>query len=145
MKYYQLKMNIIDDKEGTYTIHIINDNATCKIKFTPETKELEYLDKNDLTQFIKLKEFQLRKLLHNKKPESFYKGFKLSFVLHDGLPNVNFYDRTKITVLDDRKNQFNIKKTDVKTPHIPELFTDGSFNHEKETGGYAILIKTTNE
>ncbi len=142
MNYFQLKMEIINDENGSYNILISHDNSSCRICFSPKTKVLNYPDNNDLTQFLKLKEFQLRKLLHNKRPESFFTGFKLNFVLHDGLPDTSYYDLTKITVLDNLNNKFNVKKTDTKTQKITELFTDGSFNHEKNTGGFAILIKT---
>lgn len=142
MEYFQLTMEIIDNINDVYIMMISYEQSTCKISFSPKTKELNYLDNNELTQFIKLKEFQLRKLLHNKRPESFFKGFKLNFVLHDGLPDTNYYDLTKITVLDNQNNKFIIKKTDKKTKAITELYTDGSFNHQKQTGGYAILIKT---
>lgn len=142
MNYFQLKMEITNKAEGAYTILISNKNSECKICFSPQSKELKYLEENELTQFIKLKEFQLRKLLHNKRSESFYIGFKLNFVLHDGLPDTKFYDLTKITILDNRENQYFVKKTEVKSKNITELFTDGSFNNEKNTGGYAILIKT---
>lgn len=135
-------MEITNESEGAYTILISDKNSNCHIRFSPQTKELQYLGNNELTQFIKLKEFQLRKLLHNKRPESYYIGFKLNFVLHDGLPDTGFYDKSKITILDNRKNEFIVKKTANKTNNIPELFTDGSFNHEINTGGYAILIKT---
>lgn len=135
-------MEITNESEGAYTILISDKNSNCHICFSPQTKELQYLGNNELTQFIKLKEFQLRKLLHNKRLESYYVGFKLNFVLHDGLPDTGFYDKSKITILDNRKNEFIVKKAANKTNNIPELFTDGSFNHEINTGGYAILIKT---
>ena len=143
MNYHILNMEIIEESKDFYTIEISKDNEKGKIKFSPQEKELIYLDNNSFIQFIKLREFQLRKLLHNKRPHSFYLGFKLNFVLHDGLPDVNFYDRTKITILDNSNNKFIVKKTDKKTESITELFTDGSYNHEKNIGGYAILIKTT--
>ena len=142
MEYFRLKMEITNEAEGFYTLLISDEISNCKIRFSPATKELQYLDNGDLTQFIKLKEFQIRKLLHNKRSESYYVGFKLNFVLHDGLPNTGFYDKTKITTVDNRDNQFIVEKTDKKMNNIPELFTDGSYNHEKETGGFSILIKT---
>lgn len=145
MNYDLLIMEIIKESEGSFTIKISKDKDTCLIEFSPDNKELRYVDNSTLTHYLKLREFQLRKLLHNKRKESFYKGFKLKFVLHDGLPDVNFYDRTKITVLDNLKNQFIVKKTKTKTESIPELFTDGSFNHEKQIGGYAFLLKIDNE
>lgn len=135
-------MEIFDEQNGYYMLLISDSTSKCIIQFSPESKKLKYAENNELTQFIKLREFQLRKLLHNKRPESFYKGFKLNFVLHDGLPDTRFYDLTKITVLDNSKNEYIVKKTDSKTKNIPELFTDGSFNHENKKGGFAILIKT---
>lgn len=142
MNYFQLKMEIINEAGHVYTLLISDNHSESRISFSPETKEIQYLDNGELTQFIKLKEFQLRKLLHNKKPDSFYTGFKLKFVLHDGLPDTNFYDLTKITILDNLENKSIVKKSDKKTPNITELFTDGSFNHQTKKGGYAILIKS---
>lgn len=142
MNYIELKMEITKEFKGNYTILISDEKSDCNIIFSPETKEIKYLDQSDLAQSLKLKEFQLRKILHNKRSESYYKGFKLNFVLHDGLPDTGFNDRTKITVLDNRNNQCILKKSDQKTSGIIELFTDGSFNHEKKTGGFAIIIKT---
>lgn len=143
MNYFQLYMEIIDEVEGYYTLLISDKDSESNIQFSPTTKDLKYLDNSKLTQFIKLKEFQLRKLLHNKRPESYFKGFKLNFVLHDGLPDTGFYDLTKITVVDNRSNELLVKKVNTKTADIPELYTDGSFNHENKQGGFALLIKTT--
>ncbi len=137
-----LSMHITKESHGFYSILINKEKEECTIKFSPIEKQIKYQDNKPLTAYLKLREFQLRKLLHNKRPDSFYVGFKLNFVLHDGLPNTDFYDRTKITVLDNRNKQFSVDKTNQKTPKIPELFTDGSYNQEKETGGYSILIKT---
>lgn len=145
MNYDLLNMIILEESEGFYTMQLSKESDSCKIQFSPDTKELRYIENSSLTQYIKLREFQLRKILHNKRPKSFYKGFELKFVLHDGLPDVDFYDRTKITVLNNLNNEFDVSKTDIKTDNIPELYTDGSFNHEKNVGGFAILIKINDE
>ena len=145
MNYDLLSMQIINESESVYTIEICKKQEKCKVEFSPQTKKLSYPQNNSLAQYLKLREFQLRKILHNKRPKSFYKGFKLQFVLHDGLPDTDFYDRTKITVLDNRENQFVVSKTNKKLENITELYTDGSFNHEEKTGGFAILIKKDNQ
>ena len=142
MVYHQLHMEIIDNIDDSHIILIKFENKSCKIKFTPPNKELEYLDDNELSQFIKLREFQLRKILHNKRKDSYFKGSHLNFVLHDGLPDTSFYDRSKITVLNNTNNQFIVNKTIYKSDNIPELYTDGSFNHEIQKGGFAFIIKT---
>ena len=67
MEYYLLNMHILDYKDDFFTISISDNNSICKILFSPETRDLQYPEKNELTQFIKLKEFQLRKILHNKR------------------------------------------------------------------------------
>lgn len=141
MNYDLLHMEIKDQENNHFLIKITMDKVFCRIKFSPDDKSIIYLDKNSLTSFLKLREFQLRKILHNKRPESFYKGFFLKFVLTDSLPDPQFYDRTKITILDNRQNKHLVTKSNKKTENIPELFTDGSFNHKTQTGGFAILIK----
>jgi ribonuclease HI len=141
MNYHLLNMDIIDHQDNLFMIEIKLDGEHSRIQFSPTDKSIIYLNKNKLTSFLNLREFQLRKILHNKRPESFYKGFSLKFVLTDSLPDPHFYDRTKITILDNRHNKHLVTKSDKKTKNIPELFTDGSFNHQKQTGGFAILIK----
>ena len=102
MNYDLLKMEISEEHPEFFTIDISLKNEKCQIKFSPQKKELIYIGNNSLIKYLKLREFQLRKLLHNKRPNSFYIGFTLNFVLHDGLPDINFYDRTKITILDNQ-------------------------------------------
>ncbi|OFX88518.1 MAG: hypothetical protein A2W99_08955 [Bacteroidetes bacterium GWF2_33_16] len=141
MNHYLLDMKILDVVDNCYTIEIILDKQSTNIYFSPITKDLRYTERDSLTSFLKLKEFQLRKILHNKQPDTFYKGFKLTFVLQDVLPDPNYYDRTKVTVLDNTNNEYLVKKTDKKSEKIIEAYTDGSFLLEKNSGGFAVLIK----
>lgn len=141
MNTYLLQMDILDEKDGFYNIKISFDNESGIISFSPSKKELNYITTGLFIQFLKLKEFQLRKLLHNKKRESFFPGFSLNFVLNDSLPDIEFYDRTKITILNNLENNYIVSKVDKKTPDIPEIYTDGSFIHSIKTGGYTVLIK----
>jgi len=141
MEYHSLHMHILGEKEGFFSIEISYHDEKCIITFSPSEKAIKYLSDNNLSQFIKLREFQLRKLLHNKRPQSYYAGFTLNFVLHDGLPDVSFYDRNKITVLNNLENKFLVSKSNNKAEGLTELFTDGSYNQELKTGGYALIIK----
>jgi len=141
MNYHLLSMHIIDYKENFFILDIRLKDEKSRIGYSPEKKIINYHDKNNLTSFLKLREFQLRKILHNKRVESFYKGFSLKFVLTDSLPDPQFYDRTKITILDNRQNKHLVNKSNNKTKGIAELYTDGSFNYQNQTGGFAILIK----
>lgn len=141
MNFELFKMDIIDESDTTFKIIISKKNKSSLISFSPKTKELLYLDSNKLSETLKLREFQLRKLLHNKQANSFFKGFSLNFVLHDGLPDVSFYDKSRITVIDNSSNKYCVHKTKNKQKNIIELFTDGSYNHERKSGAFAIVIK----
>ncbi|MBI9053406.1 MAG: ribonuclease HI [Bacteroidales bacterium] len=146
MNFELFKMDIIEEHNSSFKISISdNENNSCFVYFSPISKELKYEDSNYLTQVLKLREFQLRKLLHNKRPSSYYIGFSLNFALHDGLPNPTLYDKNKLTVIDNTQNNFEVFKSDKKTQNIVELYTDGSFNHSKEIGAFAILIKSLNK
>jgi ribonuclease HI len=141
MNFELFKMDIIDESDTTFKIIISKENESSLISFSPKTKELLYLDSNKLSEILKLREFQLRKLLHNKQADSFFKGFSLNFVLHDGLPDVSFYDKSRITVIDNSSNKYCVHKTKNKQKNIIELFTDGSYNRERKSGAFAIVIK----
>lgn len=145
INYDLLLMEITAERNGFYSILISKNQENCEIEFSPDEKQISYKGRNNLITYLKLREFQLRKLLHNKTKESFYVGFKLNFVLHDGSPDANFYDKSKITILNNIHNQYLVTKSSKKSKNIPELFTDGSFNQIKKTGGYAILIKKNGE
>jgi len=58
------------------------------------------LDSNDLAKFLLSNEFQLRKLLHNKRADSYYGGFKLKFSMIDGKDIAAFNNRYNIVVKD---------------------------------------------
>ena len=126
MNFELFKMDIVDENNTTFKIIITKENQSCSISFSPKSKELLFLDSNKLSETLKLREFQLRKLLHNKQAKSFFIGFSLNFVLHDGLPDASFYDKSKITVIDNYSNKYFVYKTKNKQKKIIELFTDGS-------------------
>jgi len=141
MKHYLLQMKILDIIEDNCKIEISFNNEKTHIFFSPSTKELRFIDKDALTSFLKLKEFQLRKILHNKQAETFFNGFELNFVLQEKQPDPRFYDRKKVTILNNLKNTYLVKKKNFKSKKIIEVYTDGSFLKEKKSGGFAILIK----
>lgn len=141
MNFELFHMHIIEKNENSFNISISQNNNSCLIQFSPEHKNLRYIDCCDLTQTLKLREFQLRKLLHNKRPETYKVGFKLNFVLHDGLPDIAYYDKSKITIIDNTDNDYIVSKSNRKLDKVVELFSDGSYNEIKEKGAFAIVIK----
>ena len=144
MKIHILNMEIIDEINGTYIINISNKNDFTIVSFLPDKKELDFFDKNELAILLKSNEYQFRKILHNKRKETYYKGFKLKFVLQDKKDVKAFNDKLKIAVIDKTKDEYNYFIIEKGIEPIYKLFTDGSYNERTKTGGYAFLIKGIN-
>src|SRR6056297_1013634 len=115
----KLKMNIIESKNNLYVIRIYDKNQSVDVNFDVEKKELKILDNNNLSKFLIENEYQFRKLLHNKKPKTYYVGFELDFSIIDG---------KDIAAFNNKKN-------------ITEIYTDGSYNEITKKGAYCILKK----
>jgi ribonuclease HI len=126
---------------GKFLIAISNHKYLTTISFDHNRKELTFLGKNPLTNLLKSHEFQFRKLLHVKRPQSFYKGFELNFSIRLGKDVKAFNDLKQIIVLDKRGNKHIIYVIKESTKKIHELYIDGSFLSEKNKGGIAIIIK----
>jgi ribonuclease HI len=132
-------MRIIS-KEDMFRIKITGDDGEAFIRFSPEEKRLVIEEGDDLTQFLVNNEDQLRKLLHNKRVNTFYVGFELAFSLIDGKDVHRFNNRDNIVVVDGTKGEiFVIDK--VERHEIIEIFTDGSFNEKSSLGAYTVLIR----
>jgi ribonuclease HI len=142
MNHYLLHMEITDFIQNYYVIEIMLNKEKTVIHFSPKTKELEFPRNDSFTDFLKTKEFQLRKILHNKQSQTFFKGFKLDFVLQDIILDSRLYDKTKVTILDNTDNKYIIRKADHKSTDIIEAYTDGSYLSENKSGAFAVLIKS---
>ena len=77
MKIFIFTMEILDKIENEFIIKICDENMSTNISFEPENKELKFLYKDKLTEYLQENEYQLRKILHNKRKDTFYKGFKI--------------------------------------------------------------------
>ncbi len=141
MKMFVFNMEIIENKENSFLIKISNTKETALIQFSPENKILKFLSKNTLSSYLKENEYQIRKILHNKRPETFYKGFNLKFALRDKKEVSAFNDLSKIVVLDKRNDKNDSYVIDKGLKKIYEVFTDGSFLEKQGKGGYVVLIK----
>ena len=134
-------MKIIDEEDEKFLIAISDSNQTASISFNFAEKELRFLNKNKLSEFLKSHEFQLRKILHVKRPETFYKGFELKFSIREGKDVKAFNDLNQLLVLDKRNEEdknYVIKNSSKK---IHELYVDGSFLSDRKKGGMAVIIK----
>jgi ribonuclease HI len=111
----------------TFLIAISDSKNTTTVSFDYLNKDLTFLKQDPLSGFLKDHEFQFRKLLHVKKPETFYKGFELNFALREGKDVKSFNDLNQILVLDKRNGQDKNYVIKTSSKNIHELYVDGSF------------------
>lgn len=144
MKMFVFLMEIIDESNGYFTIRISRDNerkSYSDIKFNPDKKELEIWCKNQVSYYLKENEYQLRKILHNKRRDTFYVGFKVKIALRDEKDVAAFNDRSKIVVLDKRNGKNNSFVVDSGEDTIHKIYTDGSFMEKYNRGAYITLVQ----
>lgn len=139
MKMLILEMYITEKINGFYHIEIIYNGITAKILFDPEAKALEIIKENEVSELLIKNEYQLRKILHNKRKDTYYIGFRLTFVLREGKDVAAYNDRSKIVVLDQRNGKYDNYVTDLMDKPIHKLYTDASFTDKNNRGGFAIL------
>ena len=141
MKMMVFDMEITGEENGFYYHRITFKNRNTLILFSPQTKELLFPESDTITKILTENEKQFRKILNNKKLNTFYKGFKLRFSLTDKKNVDEFSDKTKIIVLDKRPGRDESYVIEKGLEGIHEIYTDGCFLEQVERGGYAVLIK----
>lgn len=134
----QLEMNITEEKETLYCLMIFDGQNRVDLLFDVKTKVLNILSNNDLAQFLLSNEYQLRKLLHNKRSDSYYVGFQLKFSIIDGKDIVAFNNRDNIVVKDH--GSISVISNEEKKKLI-EVYTDASYDEKFKQGAYSILKK----
>ncbi|MGM0502864.1 MAG: ribonuclease H family protein [Bacillota bacterium] len=145
MKMFVFKMKIIDKQEESYLIQIKRDHQTTEIMFTPETKKLQYCGQNEVAELLQEHEHQLKKVLHTKRPDSYYVGFELTFSFRYDKDVVGFNNKDKLVVLDKRAAENKSYIKDNYEADFPKIYTDGSFLEKFNTGAYAVIIKTADQ
>ncbi|MCY6485016.1 ribonuclease HI [Clostridium aestuarii] len=144
MKMFVFFMEIVDEINNDFRIRITEDKKQglyTEIVFNPNKKELRFLSEDKLETYLKQNEYQLRKILHNKRKNTFYKGFKLKFALRDEKDVAAFNDRSKIVVLDKRNGSNESYVVDKGEEIIHKIYTDGSFMEKLDIGAYAVLVE----
>lgn len=137
-------MEIIDKLASFYQIIIYSGEKSCRISFSPELKKLDFIDNNELSNELKENIYQLRKILHNKRPDTFYEGFKLKFILKNNADAIAFNDLSKLIVLDRRFGKYQVISKLKTNSFFLHLFTDGCFLEKHKRGAYAVLFKKPN-
>lgn len=139
----KLKMEIVSVTNYYYTIKISDCENIIEIGFDTEEKRLdiEEVAGNYVYNLLKRNLYQFKKLLHNKRPNTYYPGFVLEFSIWDGKDTTAFNDRSNIIVVDKRCGNDLIYVIEKGKEDICSLYIDGSFNDKKKKGAYCIIIK----
>lgn len=138
-----LRMEIKEYEKPFYQISIFRESAEVQVLFDPEEKVLRFETKNAFAIWLKRHERQLRAMLHNKRRDTFYPGFGLTFVMRVGKDVVAYNDRSKIVVLDKRKDPCKIFVLDDSKEELDKLYTDASFLEREGIGGIAVIHENT--
>ncbi|MCT4619140.1 MAG: ribonuclease HI [Marinisporobacter sp.] len=141
MNMLVFSMSIIEEHRGSFIMDIYHNKENAQIMFTPSTKSLLFLDENLVSLLLRKNEYQLRKILHNKRKDTFYVGFQLTFSLRDEKDIAAFNDPSKIVVLDKRDGKHHSYVVDQGETCIHKIYTDGSFLEKKKAGGFVVLHK----
>lgn len=141
MKMRIFTMNILSELDYNYTIEINDHSQSSLIAFNPYEKRLTFLDNSLLTDYLKTNEYQLRKMLHNKRKDTYYIGFSLKFSLRDEKDVAGFNDRNRIVVLDHRSKETKSYVLDKGEDMILKVYTDASFLDYKKFGVCVFIIE----
>lgn len=142
MEHVIYEMEIIDEKDGMYLIRLYDDCNACHIKFDPVNKKLSFVEDCGFIEVFVNNEYQLRKMLHNKRVDTYFIGFKLTFVFTSGKNIAAYNDRMKILVLDKRVTPSLNYVVDDGEENIDKLYTDASYNEKYGKGGIAFIHET---
>jgi ribonuclease HI len=142
--YAVFEMEIVDEEDGYYLIRIDKDKMSCLISFNPNNKELRFIEETQLSSELHENSYQLKKILHNKRPETYFKGFKLKFILRDNENTISLNNLNKLVVLDRRDGIFKVESVEKDEKEILKIYTDGSYLEKKKKGAFIALIENTN-
>ncbi len=143
MDNHVMEMKITDvRRDGGCVIEIsdMEENRTG-ITYYPDVKRLKIKEKHGLDIFLRKNECQLRKILHTKRLDTYYKGFLLKVVISNKKDVFAFNDHNKIAVVDKLNGQNNYYTINKGLTDISRVYTDACFMQNDYQGAYAVIIK----
>ncbi len=139
-----MKMEIVEQVNQAYLIRIAFGKENAHILFEPAKKALCHLEETDFSAWLQRHEYQLRTMLHNKRLDTFYPGFRLTFVFWLGKDVAAYNDRSKLVVLDKRRAAWKNYVIAYSDEKIDKLFTDASLMEKTGKGGLAVIHEDRN-
>lgn len=137
-------LEITHKKENDFIMLVSEGELQTKLTFNPFSKELQFLEQNELSQKLLNNIYQLRKILHNKRKKTFFEGFKLKFVLKNNKRVIDFNNTDKLVLLDKTGKERKSSPIDYYPPDCPVFFTDGSSLPKLKRSAAAVILKKTN-
>ncbi len=142
MENLVFELAISDLQNDYFVIDIFHKEWQTTIRFSWSIRDLIFDDNGSLSRLLQENEYQLRKILHNKRPDTFFVGFKLKFVLRPQKDVVAFNSLTNYIVLDKRQSNLYIYPLS-QSPHVlTEIYTDGCYLEKYKCGGIAVINKS---
>ncbi|MFN8255810.1 MAG: ribonuclease H [Bacteroidales bacterium] len=135
-------MEITEKSENFFKIKINSGELECFIEYNPLIKEIRFHQTNELSKILLLNLYQLRKILHNKRPETFFPGFNLKFILKNNADAIAFNDLNQLIVLDRRNGNYFVSCKEKDERQILRVFTDGCYLEKLKKGAWIALIKS---
>ncbi len=133
-----MHLEIIEGTDKKFAIIISDESRQVVVTYDTSSKELQIPLINELAEFIRRNESQFRGILHNKKSESYYVGFRLDFSIIDGKDISKFKDRNNIIIREKGKV---LVESAVGKNRLPEVYTDASYDERVEKGAFCVLRK----
>ncbi|MBM7624477.1 ribonuclease H family protein [Sporohalobacter salinus] len=142
MEILVFDMEIIFQLGNDYKIEVLRGGESTAFWFNPENKELRFCENNELSNLLRENEYQLRKMLHTKRLDTYYVGFELKFCLRNQKDVSGFNDKEKLMVVDKRETEIkSYTRDNYEDNKTPKIYTDGSFLEELDNGAYALIIE----
>ncbi len=134
----QMHLKIIEERGHEYTLQISDREHMVNVVYNIKSKDLNFSADNDLAKFLLDNELQFRGILHNKREESYYKGFELKFSLIDRKDISEFKNRSNIIIKDHGKIFVG---SDESKSNLPDVYTDASYDEIINKGAFCVLRK----
>lgn len=136
---------LIIEKQGLhFQIRISRDKLSCYLQYNPEEKAIQFCNENLLSKELTDNIYQLTKILHNKRNDTYYPGFKLKFILRDNESAVSLNDLNRLVILDRRNGAYIVSSGEKDEKEILRMYTDGCYLEKKKRGAYTALFKKPN-
>ena len=142
MEMLVFHMEITGIQDGSYLHRVSADGRQCRFLYDLSDRNLEIFHEGGLGEILERNRQQILKILHTKKTETFYPGFRLTFSITDHKDPEPFNDLNSIIILDRRGKSDTISFTRTARTDLHEIYTDGCFLQSTGQSGLATVVKS---